>query len=124
MLILLFLYIGYMVLVDSFDREDRGSKAGAVLLLVGVINIPIIKFSVDWWNTLHQGASVIRAGGPAIDGSMLIPLLLMAAAAKFWFIGITLVRMRALMGQRRLNARRNHMMAQPAGQNTTGVPHG
>lgn len=111
MLILLFLYIGYMVLVDSFDREDRGSKAGAVLLLVGVINIPIIKFSVDWWNTLHQGASVIRAGGPAIDQSMLIPLLLMAAAAKFWFIGITLLRMRALLGQRRLMARRHQMMA-------------
>ena len=111
MLILLFLYIGYMLLVDSFDREDRGSKAGAVLLLVGVINIPIIKFSVDWWNTLHQGASVIRAGGPAIDGSMLTPLLLMALVAKFWFIGITLVRMRSLLGQRRLQARRNQIIA-------------
>jgi heme exporter protein C len=105
MLILLFLYIGYMVLVDSFDREDRGSKAGAVLLLVGVINIPIIKFSVDWWNTLHQGASVIRVGGPLIDASMLIPLLLMAAAAKWWFIAITLIRMRTLMGERRLQSR-------------------
>jgi len=105
MLILLFLYIGYMVLVDSFDREDRGSKAGAVLLLVGVINIPIIKFSVDWWNTLHQGASVIRVGGSLIDASMLIPLLLMAAATKWWFIAITLIRMRTLMGERRLQSR-------------------
>jgi len=76
-----------------------------VLLLVGVINIPIIKFSVDWWNTLHQGASVIRVGGSLIDASMLIPLLLMAAAAKWWFIAITLIRMRTLMGERRLQSR-------------------
>ena len=127
MLILLFLYIGYMVLVDSFDREERGSKAGAVLLLVGVINIPIIKFSVDWWNTLHQGASVIRADGPAIDGSMLTPLLFMAAATKFWFIGITLVRMRALLGQRRLEARRNQMLskstASSASSTSIGASH-
>ena len=63
MLILLFLYIGYMILVDSFDRFERGGKSGAILLLIGAINIPIIKFSVDWWNTLHQGASVFRIGG-------------------------------------------------------------
>ncbi len=104
MLILLFLYIGYMILVDSFDREDRGSKSGAVLLLIGVINIPIIKFSVDWWNTLHQGASVFRVGGPLIDSTMLIPLVLMALAAKFWFIGITLMRMKTMLGERRLLA--------------------
>lgn len=104
MLILLFLYIGYMVLVDSFDRDERGSKAGAVLLLIGAVNIPIIKFSVDWWNTLHQGASVFRAGGPLIDPSMLLPLFLMAFAALSWFIGITIMRMRTLLGQRRLLA--------------------
>lgn len=106
MLILLFLYIGYMVLVDSFERDDRGSKAGAVLLLIGAVNIPIIKFSVDWWNTLHQGASVFRAGGPLIDRSMLTPLALMALAALAWFVGITVMRMRALLGQRRLLAMR------------------
>jgi heme exporter protein C len=104
MLILLFLYIGYIVLVDSFDRDDRGGKAGAVLLLIGVINIPIIKFSVDWWNTLHQGASVFRVGGPLIDPSMLLPLGLMATASLMWFIGITIMRMQYLLGQRRLLA--------------------
>ena len=104
MLILLFLYIGYMILVDSFEREDRGSKSGAVILLIGVINIPIIKFSVDWWNTLHQGASVFRSGGPTIDSSMLIPLLFMALASTFWFIGITLMRMKTMLGERRLMA--------------------
>ena len=104
MLILLFLYIGYMILVDSFDRVERGSKSGAVLLLIGVINIPIIKFSVDWWNTLHQGASVFRRGGPTIDPSMLWPLGLMALAAMFWFAGITLMRMKTMLGERRLTS--------------------
>lgn len=91
-----------MILVDSFDRFERGGKSGAVLLLIGAINIPIIKFSVDWWNTLHQGASVFRIGGPTIDPSMLLPLALMALAAKCWFIGITLMRMKTLLGERRL----------------------
>jgi heme exporter protein C len=104
MLILLFLYIGYIILVDSFDREDRGSRSGAVLLIIGVINIPIIKFSVDWWNTLHQGASVFRLDGPTIDPSMLKPLTLMALAAIMWFIGITLMRMKTMLGERRLAA--------------------
>ncbi|MCE2516319.1 MAG: heme ABC transporter permease [Alphaproteobacteria bacterium] len=106
MLILLFLYIGYMVLVDSFDRDDRGGKAGSVLLLIGAVNIPIIKFSVDWWNTLHQGASVFRSGGPLIDSTMLVPLFLMALAALAWFIGITIMRMRTQLGHRRLLAMR------------------
>jgi heme exporter protein C len=103
-LILLFLYIGYIILVDSFDHKDRGSKSGAVLLLVGAINIPIIKFSVDWWNTLHQGASVFRRGGPTIDPSMLTPLALMALAAMTWFAGITLLRMKTMLDERRLAA--------------------
>ena len=104
MLILLFLYIGYMVLVDSFDRDERGGKAGAVLLLIGAVNIPIIKFSVDWWNTLHQGASVFRAEGSLIHSSMLLPLFLMATTALSWFIAITIMRMRVLLGRRRLMA--------------------
>ena len=102
MLILFFLYIGYIALADGFDRRDRGSKSASILLLVGVINLPIIKFSVEWWNTLHQGASVLRLDGPSIDSSMLIPLLLMALAAKAWFVAITLMRMRAMLTERRL----------------------
>src|SRR5215469_12957612 len=63
-LILFFLYLGYIALANAFDDPARGGRAGAVLALVGVVNLPIIKFSVDWWNTLHQPASVMRVGGP------------------------------------------------------------
>lgn len=115
MLILLFLYIGYILLVDSFDNQERGGKSGAVLLLISAINIPVIKFSVDWWNTLHQGASVFRVGGPLIDNSMLIPLVLMALAAKCWFIGITLMRMKTMLGERKLSAMAAKSMAKKEG---------
>ena len=101
MLILLFLYIGYIVLAQGFERYERGSKSGSVLLLVGVINLPIIKFSVDWWNTLHQGASVLRLDGALIDPSMLRPLLVMALAVMAWFIALTLMRMRTMLAVRR-----------------------
>ena len=103
MLILFFLYIGYIALADGFDRSERGSKSASVLLLVGVINLPIIKFSVDWWNTLHQGASVMRLDGPSIDPSMLTPLMFMAVAMKCWFIAISLGRMRTLLTERRID---------------------
>src|SRR6202451_4307617 len=76
-LVLFFLYLGYIALVNAFDDMARGARAGSVLALVGVVNLPIIKFSVDWWNTLHQADSVFRMGGPTIDPSMLIPLLVM-----------------------------------------------
>ena len=72
-LVLFFLYLGYIALVNAFDDRDRGARAGSLLALVGVVNLPIIKFSVDWWNTLHQPASVLRLGGPTIDPSMLLP---------------------------------------------------
>src|ERR1700685_4258861 len=74
-LVLFFLYLGYIALVNAFDDMARGARAGSVLALVGVVNLPIIKFSVDWWNTLHQADSVFRMGGPTIDPSMLWPLL-------------------------------------------------
>src|SRR5882672_11252278 len=76
-LVLFFLYLGYIALVNAFDDPTRGARAGAVLALVGVVNLPIIKFSVDWWNTLHQPASVFRMGGPTIDSHMLTPLFVM-----------------------------------------------
>ena len=81
LLILLFLYLGHMALANAFDDPVRGAKASAILALAGVVNVPIIKFSVDWWNTLHQPASVTRVGLPAIDPAMLVPLLLMALLA-------------------------------------------
>ncbi len=94
-LVLLFLYLGYIALIHAFDDPKRGLKAGAVLALVGLINVPIIKFSVDWWTTMHQPASVVKMGGPAIDASMMVPLLLMAFAFKAYYIYVLLLRMRA-----------------------------
>ncbi len=95
MLILLFLYLGYMALINAFDDPERGHKAAAILALVGAVNIPVIKWSVDWWNTLHQPASVVKMGGPAIDPSMLVPLLLMALGFKAYWISILILRGRA-----------------------------
>ena len=101
-LILFFLYLGYMALSDAFEDEQRGIDAGAGLLLIGAVNIPIIKFSVDWWNTLHQPASLMRLEGPAIDGSMLVPLFLMAGGFMALFTALVLLRLRTEMGLRRL----------------------
>lgn len=95
MLVLLFLYFGYIALINAFDDPARATKSSSVLVLVGFINVPIIKFSVDWWNTLHQPASVMRMDGPSIDESMLWPLLLMAAAFMTYYIWVLLVRIRA-----------------------------
>jgi heme exporter protein C len=103
-LILFFLYLGYIALANAFDDPTRGGRAAAVLALVGVVNVPIIKFSVDWWNTLHQPASLTRLDAPAIHSSMLVPLLLMAFGFTFYFISLTLIRMRAEILARRLRA--------------------
>ena len=94
MLVLLFLYLGYMALADAFDDPARGAKAAAILALVGFVNVPIIKFSVDWWNTLHQPASVIKMGGPAIHLSMLAPLLIMVAGFTSFYVAVLIMRMR------------------------------
>ena len=94
MLILLFLYIGYIALHDAFDDPYRGANSASVLALVGFINVPVIKFSVDWWNTLHQPASVFKMSGPSIHTSMLTPLLLMAIAFKAYYIWVLFVRVR------------------------------
>ena len=93
-LILLFLYLGFIALQASIDDPKRAARAAAILALVGVVNIPIIHFSVEWWNTLHQPASVSRIGRPRIYISMLIPLLLMAVAFTTYFVTVVLMRMR------------------------------
>ena len=105
-LVLFFLYLGYIALNDAFDDPTRGARASAVLALVGFINVPIIKFSVDWWNTLHQPASVIRAGGPAIHASMLTPLLLMALAFKAYYVWVVLIRIRTEIAAGKVRAQR------------------
>ncbi len=94
MLVLLFLYLGYMALADAFDDPARGAKAAAILALVGFVNVPIIKYSVDWWNTLHQPASVVKMSGPSIHISMLAPLLVMALGFTGFYIAVLIMRMR------------------------------
>jgi heme exporter protein C len=105
-LILFFLFLGYMALVNAFDDPTRGAKAGAILVLVGVVNVPIIKFSVDWWNTLHQPASVVRMGGPSIDPSMLWPLLIMGFAFTAYFVTVVLLRVRSEIAARKIQTLR------------------
>jgi heme exporter protein C len=105
-LVLFFLYLGYIALVNAFDDMSRGARAGSVLALVGVVNLPIIKFSVDWWNTLHQSESVLRMGGPTIDASMLWPLLVMAIGYLLLFKTLLLIRMRTALNERKARALR------------------
>ena len=116
-LVLFFLYLGYIALVNGFDDPGRGARAGSVLALVGVVDLPIIKFSVDWWNTLHQPASILRMGGPTI-------------ACRCWcrcwswrrflllFATLLLLRMRTALNERkaqalRLNCRRRRVPPTP-----------
>ena len=105
-LILFFLYLGYMVLYNAFDEPTRGARAAAILAIVGVINVPIIKFSVDWWNTLHQPASVVKMAGPAIHSSMLAPLILMAVGYTSFYFWVLFVRVRAEINENKLRALR------------------
>lgn len=99
-LILFFLYVGFIALESAIDEPRRAARATAVLALVGVVNIPIIHFSVEWWNTLHQPASISSAskvGAPSIHPSMLAPLLIMFVACKLYFATVVLMRMRSIV---------------------------
>jgi heme exporter protein C len=99
-LILLFLYLGFMALQAAIDDPRRADKAGAVLALVGVVNVPIIYFSVKWWNTLHQGASVSLTKAPTMAAAMLTGMLVMALGFWMYSIAITLARVRAIILER------------------------
>jgi len=103
-LILLFLYLGFIALQAAIDDPRRADKAGAVLALVGVVNVPIIYFSVQWWNTLHQGASVSITKSPSMATTMLWGMLIMALAAWMYSIAVVLVRVRAIILERERNA--------------------
>ncbi len=111
-LILFFLYLGYIALNNAFDDPARGAKASAVLALVGAVNLPIIKFSVDWWNTLHQPASVTRLDVPAVHSSMLWPLLLMAFGFTFFYVTILVLRVRSEIAAAKI---RNIQLAEARG---------
>src|SRR5499426_1123716 len=105
-LVLFLMYLGVIALWRTVDDPARAGRAAAILTLVGAINLPIIKFSVDWWNTLHQPASVFRMGGPTIDPSILAPLLIMALAFTFLFVTLHLAVMRNEILRRRVRSMR------------------
>jgi len=103
-LVLFFLWLGHAALVRAFDDLERGARVGAILALVGIVNVPIVKFSVDWWNTLHQPASVTRLGAPGMHVDMLYPLLACALGFSLVFATVVLARTRAAVMERRVRA--------------------
>jgi len=104
MLVLFITYLGYLALWSAIEDEEKAARLAAILCLAGAINLPIVKFSVDWWSTLHQPASIMRSGGSAIDASMLGPLLTMAGAYALLFGALLLMNMRASVHRRRVEA--------------------
>src|SRR5258708_5331977 len=103
-LVLFLMYLGVIALWRAVEDPSRAARAAAILTLVGAINLPIIKFSVDWWNTLHQPASVMRIGGSSLDRAFLIPLLVMAVAFSLLFVTLHLAAMRNEILRRRVRA--------------------
>ncbi len=99
-LILLFLYLGFIALQSAIDDPRRADKAGAILALVGVVNVPIIYFSVKWWNSLHQGASISMTQAPSMAKTMLLGMLLMAIACWMYSIAVALMRVRGIILER------------------------
>lgn len=104
-LVLFLLFTGYIALRASIDDEAKAGRAAAILALVGSLNLPIIHFSVEWWNSLHQGATLMRAGGPAMPMVYVVPLLLMIFGYTFAFAALWIVRIRAEVWRRRAAAR-------------------
>jgi heme exporter protein C len=103
-LVLFLMYLGVIALWRAIDEPTQAARAAAVLTLVGAINIPIVKFSVDWWNTLHQPASVLRLAGPTIHFAILVPLIAMAVAFMLLFMTLHLAAMRNEIMRRRVRA--------------------
>jgi heme exporter protein C len=111
MLILFFLYLGYIALHAAFDDPTKGARAAAILVLVGVVNLPIIHFSVDWWNTLHQPATIMKLDRPSIDSSMVAPLVLMFVGFIAYYLLLLSLRIRSEILARRI---RNLRLAEAA----------
>jgi heme exporter protein C len=106
MFVLFLLYLGYMAIWQAIDDPHRAAAIARIVAIVGVINVPIIKFSVQWWNTLHQPASILKMGGPSIDASILRPLLVMGLAYVALFLALHLTAIRAEIAARRLRQMR------------------
>ena len=104
-LLLLFLFLGYLALRAAFDDRDKADRVSAILAVVGVVNVPIIHFSVEWWNSLHQTASVMQLDKPALDPEMLVPFLIMVAGFTFLFYGLLLRRLQGGIVERESGAR-------------------
>jgi heme exporter protein C len=104
MFVLFLLYLGYMAVWQAIDDPHRAAAIARIVALAGFVNVPIVKFSVDWWNSLHQPASVFRMGGPTIDAAMLAPLLVMGLAYMLLFLALHLTAMRAEIAARRIRA--------------------
>jgi heme exporter protein C len=102
MFVLFLLYLGYIAVWQAIEEPGRAARIAGIVALVGFVNVPIIKFSVDWWNSLHQPASVFRMGGPTIDASLLLPLLVMGAAYMLIFLALHLLAIRAEVMVRRI----------------------
>ena len=110
MLILLFIYLGIIGLYNAIEDPRRGARAASLMAIVGIVMLPIIHYSVEWWATLHQGQTIRLMGESAIDGSMLIPLLVMAFATKFYYVTALLLRARLML--LRLDKRKNWVQEQ------------
>ncbi len=106
MLVLFVIYLGYIALWSSIEDEEKAARLAAILCLVGLVNLPVVKFSVDWWSTLHQPASVFRAEGSAVHPDMLGPLMIMAGAYGALFGALLMMSMRAAIFRRRVEAAR------------------
>ncbi|MEY4766008.1 MAG: cytochrome c-type biosis protein CcmC [Pseudomonadota bacterium] len=113
-LILLFLYLGFIALVEAIDDPVRGDHAGALLALVGVVNVPIIYFSVKWWNTLHQGSSISMSAAPKMASTMLTAMLLMTVAFWAYAFAVVFSRTRAIILERERDAAWVKALAKPA----------
>ncbi len=103
-LVLFFLWLGHAALVRAFDDPERGDRMGAILALIGAVNLPVVKFSVDWWNTLHQPASLTRVNAPGLHVDILYPLLVCALGFTLAFAAVVLLRVRAAVMERRIRA--------------------
>jgi heme exporter protein C len=114
MFVLMLLYLGYIAVWQAIEEPSRAAMIARIVALVGAVNIPIIKFSVNWWNSLHQPASVFRMGGPTIDRSMLWPLLVMGLAYTLLFAALHLTSMRSEIAARKLRAIQMARAAEPA----------
>ncbi len=107
-LVLFFIYIGHIFISNAYEDKRKGDKYAAILTLLGIVNLPIIKWSVDWWNTLHQPASISKFSSPSIDPSMMLPLFLMVFSFLFFFISLVLLRIKSEVILRKLEILEQH----------------